>query len=161
MPDQAEIVVDSDVNGTFNVTIGDTTKEITLTNGHGTLTWDSLPEGQYFAVVACTDNLFYNDKFAYTSFKVEKQNVTITVTATPDTISIGDTVTLSSALNDTAATAGTVTYYVDGTESGTTLDDLTVGTHEIIAKYTGDPNYNDAESAPLTVTVTKLTSTIN
>ena len=162
-PDQAEIVINTDVRGTFNVTIGDAVKEVNITNGQATITWDSLPAGDYFAVVSCVGDIRYNDKFAYTSFKVEKQNVTITVTATPDTIVYGDveTVTLSSALNDSAATAGTVTYYVDGTESGTTLENLAIGTYEVIAKYTGDPNFNDAESAPITVTVSKPTPTIS
>ena len=156
LPNVAEIVVDSDVSGTFNVTIGDTTKEITLTNGHGALTWDALPEGQYFAVVTCVDSLFYNDKFAYTSFKVEKADVTISIEADKTAIEFGETVTITPTITPDTIVATDLTYYVDGNEaSSATLTDLSVGTHTVVAKYAGDDNYNAAESNAVTVTVSK------
>ena len=159
LPNKAQVVVNTDVRGTFNITIGNTVKEVNITNGQVTIPWNDLPEGVYFAIVSCIGDIRYEDKFAYTQFKVEKQNVTITVTATPDTVTYGDSITLSSTLNNTAATAGTTTYYIDGTATTTTLN-LPVGEYTVIAKYTGDPNFNDAESAPVTIKVNKATPII-
>ena len=162
LPGVAEIVADSDVSGTFNVTIGDTVKEITLTNGHGTLTWDALPAGQYFAVMECINNLYYNDKFTYTTFKVDKADSSISISASENQIEYGETTTITPVITPDTISADDIKYYVDGSEvSSSTLSNLSVGTHTVVARYAGDDIYKDAESNKLTITVIKATPVIS
>ncbi|MBO7517725.1 MAG: Ig-like domain repeat protein, partial [Methanobrevibacter sp.] len=162
LPGVAEIVVDSDVSGTFDVTIGEETKEITLTDGHGTLPWDALPEGSYFVVVSRTNDPVYNDKVAYTSFKVEKADVSISISASDNEIEYGETVTITPTITPDTITANDITYYVDGTAvSSAALSDLSVGTHTVVAKYAGDENYKADESNVVIITVSKATPVIS
>ena len=159
LPNVPTLQVTASVDGTYDVVVGSKTYTVTVTNGQGSTQLTGLDVGSYVAIVSRTNDPIYNDKYAFDSFNVEKDNVTITVTATPTEVEYGTPITLSSTLNNTAATAGTTTYYIDGTATTTTLN-LPVGEYTVIAKYTGDPNFNDAESAPVTIKVNKATPII-
>ena len=52
------------------------------------------------------------------------------------------------------------TYYIDGEYAETVVSGLSAGTHTFTVLYSGDPNFNDAESA-VTITVNKAKPVIN
>ena len=152
---QAEVIVDSDVSTTFNVTIQGVTKPITLTDGHGTMTWDLLPAGDYYAFVSCVEDPIYNDKITYTAFSVKKADVALSIEAEVDEIEYGDITTIIPTIAPDSLLSQ-IKYYVDGNEvSSPVLRDLPIGTHTVVAKYAGDDTYNSAESNALTITVKK------
>ena len=69
---------------------------------------------------------------------------------------------------------GTVNFTLDGTAVGTslvvavspamasiTITTPAVGTHTLVANYSGDSNYNSAASTAVTITVTKGSTTLS
>src|SRR5262249_6164964 len=89
----------------------------------------------------------------------------LVVTASPSSITSGQSVTLAATLKPTLAgrptPSGTVTFYDGSTQIGSapaanasiSSSQLSVGSHSITAVYSGDANFNPNTSAPVTVTV--------
>ena len=93
---------------------------------------------------------------------VNKADVTIVVVPNATSVIGGESISLDYTIDPATATAGTVTYYLDGNAvEGSTLSNLAIGTHTVTAKYTGDSSYADAESAPVVITVGKLATEIS
>jgi hypothetical protein len=92
---------------------------------------------------------------------------TTALTLSPGTISVGQSVTLSATVTGTNPT-GAVTFNEGTSALGTGLlvngtatlgiDVLTVGSHDLIASYSGDVNNMPSDSALATVTVTMAAS---
>jgi Bacterial Ig-like domain (group 3)/FG-GAP-like repeat len=103
-----------------------------------------------------------------TAFFMNQGGTSLTLSASPSNATSGQTITLTAALNATLAgrpaPSGTVTFYDGSTQIGSasagspqiTTAQLSVGSHSIIAVYSGDLNFNPNTSAPITVTVTAL-----
>ena len=92
---------------------------------------------------------------------VNKADVTIVVVPNATSVIGGESISLDYTIDPATATAGTVTYYLDGNAvEGSTLSNLAIGTHTVTVKYTGDSSYADAESAPVVITVGKLATEI-
>jgi hypothetical protein len=96
---------------------------------------------------------------------------TVALTATPATATVGMAVALGATVSGTgAAPTGSVTF-LDGTTTLATVNlasgaanysatSLTVGTHTITAKYSGDGNYFAATTMSQTVTINPLPPTL-
>jgi hypothetical protein len=99
---------------------------------------------------------------------VNKQPTTTTVTCVPSTASVNQLVTCTATVSQTIPNptplTGTVSFYVDG--SATPAATLPVGTgtvvwkttfgggsHNVVAVYSGDANYDTSSSSPAPVTV--------
>ena len=93
------------------------------------------------------------------STSVFGQSVTITATVAPKTGS-GDP-TGSVTFTDGADTIGTaaVTSTGSGDQASITVSDLAVGSHTVVATYSGDDTYNGSASGPSGLTVTPSATT--
>jgi trimeric autotransporter adhesin len=88
--------------------------------------------------------------------------VTVTATVAPAT-GVG-TPTGSVVLNSTAATAysnALGVFTMAGGGANSSIDNLPGGTYQVIGDYSGDGTYGVSASAPVTVTVTPETDTLN
>ena len=161
LPNNAVLNVVSDVDGDYDVAIGDVfTGVVTVTTGQGTLPLTGLPEGQYFVVVSRTNDPDYNDKYAFATFTVSKAGTAISIVADDDSIEHGEQVTITPT--PTNITASDITYYVDGSAvSSNVLSGLTVGTHTVVAKFAGNATHNASESNTITITVVKADVTLS
>ncbi|MGN6724048.1 MAG: beta strand repeat-containing protein [Marmoricola sp.] len=97
------------------------------------------------------------------------------ISATPGTSVYGQNVNLSShvaATADSGTPTGSVTFTEGGTVLGTAavdgsgnasldLNTLPVGSHSIVAKYSGDDDYNATSSAPANVSVAKASASVS
>ena len=120
-----------------------------------------LTVGDYTVVAKYAGNDNYNaaDSNAVT-ISVGKTATTVSLSADKESIAFGESVTLSTAVSPADAT-GAVTIYLDGEPiTGNVLSDLAAGTYTVVAKYAGDANYAPSESAPLTITVSKVDSSV-
>lgn len=98
--------------------------------------------------------------------------VTVSISATPATVTYGSSTTLSATVSGAEVTpTGTVTFYDGGTSLGaTSLNSgiatlatlsLVPGSHSISAVYGGDTNYPSATSSSYTVTVNPVAPTLS
>lgn len=104
------------------------------------------------------------------SITVIKKTPVVSLVGPAAAITLGDTATVNATLP--ADASGTVQFVVDSVESGaavvvaaghasTTLSDLSLGSHQITAVYSGDAaTYNGAASAAVTVTIVKKTASV-
>jgi hypothetical protein len=142
-----------------------------------TLTPKSLPFaiGSNSITAKYEGNVNYKESAsaAYTH-TVNKANTTTTVTASPNPLNFGQSVTFRATVTvtspGTGIPVGTVTFFSDGNEIGTgtlnasgvatlTISTLTVGSHPITVTYTGDANHNASTSVPLNQTVNNTDGT--
>lgn len=138
---------------------------VTLSSGSATLNTNAL-------VTAGAHNLtaLYSGDSSNTSStspaiveSVSPANSAITVTASATAITIGQTVTLTAAVSGVAPT-GTVQFkdgqtnlgdavMLNGGAATTSTATLAVGTHSLVATYSGDANNLGSSTPPLTVAV--------
>jgi len=95
-----------------------------------------------------------------------KQNTTLTIEANPLTVSMGENITFTYTLNESAT--GIITFYDGSVEIGSVdvgeefvISNLTKGMHFITATYSGDDNFNEASSGIVTVDVRALKNSLN
>ena len=93
------------------------------------------------------------------TYTVLKGDITLTVIPNVTEIKYGDTIRLANRNNhDIQLDSQYLTYLVDGQAiEGNIVSGLSVGTHNVAVRYAGDPNIEDVESAPKTITVSKIT----
>ena len=168
LPAQPVAHVFSDVDGVYNLTLGENIYPVTVTNGEGTYQFSGLNVGQYTVIVSRVDDPVYKTTFNTTEFEVKKIPNTLTISTETPNPTYGQDVTITHAFNPTGPT-GNIIYYVDGSSSGTELDvsqnfvlsGLGAGTHTVVAKYGGDSKYGESTSNTLTITVAQATLEIS
>jgi hypothetical protein len=112
-----------------------------------------------------TDTIHYTSVSASISFTVNKASPTASVVSSLNPVLLTNPVTFTATVSSTASTpTGTISFY-DGTTllasslalaQGTatyTTSSLTLGTHSIMAIYSGDANFTGVTSAALAQTV--------
>ncbi len=148
--------------------------------GTATFTTSTLADGgNSITAVYSGDSNYLTGTSAPLVQVVQPSSGGITLTASADPVSPGQTFTLMTTVSGSAGTpTGTVTFMDGDMVLGTaTLDDnglatldtslLTAGDHDITASYSGDSNYSSGTSSDLTETVTTastvtaLTSSLN
>ncbi|WP_458405856.1 Ig-like domain-containing protein, partial [Methanobrevibacter sp.] len=136
---------------TIRVTVnGVTYAVVTDEEGKASLTLKGLTVNEYpIEAVSVATDLYESASDNTANVVVEKGSLLVTAHVSDAYPYVGDVVVFTYALSATQGglTGGTVTYYVDGVAiDGDRLSNLTAGYHNVFAKYTGDPNFNDAES---------------
>ena len=168
LPDQPVAHVYSDVDGVYNLTLGSQVIPVTVTNGEGTYQFSGLNVGQYTVIVSRVDDPVYKTTFNTTDFEVKRYATQLSIDTETPTTTYGTAVTITHELTPNGPT-GFITYYVDGSETGTqlgvnedfVLSGLAAGTHTVVAKYGGDGSYDVSQSEPLTIVVNPATLEFN
>jgi len=150
-------------------------------SGVATLTTASLAAGTYSLTAQYAGNAsFLSSTSAAVSVTVSSQATTTSLTASPNPVLTGQTLTLTAAVQGSGNTApgGTVSIMSGSTPLGTapvnasgvatlTITTLAVGTYSLTAQYSGNASFLSSTSAPVPVTVnsqattTSLTATPN
>ena len=164
-PDKSTITVTSKVDGTYTVDINGTPVTVVVSEGKGTVTVQKVPE-KYNATVSFDGNENYTDASAWDSFTVNRGDLKLDVTATPDNYVYGGKTFIKGTVETDDAT-GNVSYYDQNgrflgnstINDGIWVDALDVDTHTIKAVYSGDGNYSPSEDT-CTVRVTPANSTV-
>ena len=164
LPDQPVVTLTSDVDGIFNLTLGDQVFEVNVVNGVGVFDFAQegvfVDVGKYTIIASRVDDPVYKTIFRTAEFEVKKYLNELTIAADKEEYTFGDDVTITPTFTPAGPT-GTITYFVDGASAGTELDvgadlvlsGLAAGEHTVVAKYGGDAKYGESESEPLTFTV--------
>ena len=110
--------------------------------------------------------------FATLTVAPAKVSSTTALTATPSTLSVGQSVTLKATVSGAGGTpTGSVVFSADGTDLDTVTlsggvaslpassNGYTPGSYPIVATYSGSPTYNSSASTATTVTLTKAPTT--
>ena len=138
---------------------GNTTLGTATTNSDGVATYtdNTLSIGSH-TITATYDNVTSGS----VSVTVTKITPTISLSATDDSVTYGDSISLSGVLSvgsgetvtiyDGSTSLGTVTTTTDGAFSKT-ITDATVGTHNYTAVYGGDSTYDGVTSSNVNVNV--------
>ena len=146
--DVETIVINSNVDGTANVTVNGKTTEIALSVGSNSFEVPGLAAGKYPVEVAFNGNANYNPVTVNAAFNVIKANTTVD-TEIVSSIKYGETQTINITVDKVNAT-GTVTVNIDGVNYTATLKDgkanfttplLAAGNHTVTVVYEGDGNY--------------------
>ena len=143
-PNQVKVIVKSNVDGEYIVTIDGNNQDVTVIGGNGTA-YFTLPINNYTAYVVSKNNASLKNS---TTFKVlriavddeEVLNITVPENSTSPTFSI-----------NLPEGNGTFTITVDGNKSisknlvngyaSITLEELSQGNHSIVVEYSGDLKY--------------------
>lgn len=143
-------------------------------NGEYAFTWIPPAAGEYTIMVSWDGNYEHKGATATTTLTVEKASSMITLTLSSYTITIGEEISVSGTLYP-AKTATIIIEYTNpqgiipvtkiviSNETGffsTTFTANQTGTWTIKAKWNGDENHKATESAPATLTVTKIQSAL-
>ena len=141
----------------------------------GTATYSgTAPSAGAYTVIASygADTVYDYGTSAPTTLTVNNTAATTTMlTATPAAAKIGATVTLTATISGTGATpTGSVTFLDGTTTLGTaalaggvatyTTTSLTVASHSLTARYSGDGTFSGSTSTPQTVVVSLNTVTV-
>ena len=127
--------------------------------GQAVLTINGLAAGEYpITAVSIAGDNYGSATNATEKLEVKAADLSIVVKANATDIKYGESISLDNVITAPEGTSvvGTVIYYVDGVAIDGNIvpaEQLTVGTHTVVAKYTDDPNFNDAESDPVTIKV--------
>lgn len=166
LPDQPIVTLTSDVDGIFNLTLGDQVFEVNVVNGVGVFDFAQegvfVDVGKYTIIASRVDDPVYKTIFRTAEFEVKKYLNELTIEADKEAYTFGDDVTITPTFTPEGPT-GTITYFVGGATAGTELDvgenlvlsGLAAGEHSVVAKYGGDGKYGPSESVPLTFTIAK------
>ncbi len=151
--------------GTITFSDGTTTLGIATLNGGGaSFTTSTLSVGTHSLSAAYSgDGTFNASNSLPVNQQVNKATSTISLSASPTSISPGQGVLLTAKVTPSTAT-GTVTFsdgtatigpvpVVAGSASTTTSSLTTPGNHSLTATYSGDANVLGSSSSPVTVTV--------
>jgi hypothetical protein len=157
------------VNATTNTSTGQATATLVVPQGPGATTLQVSYGGGFYTAV--TDNV---------GFSITKDPTTTTVTP-PSATAFGQptqfTASVASQVAGEPVPTGTVNFLVDGTSIGTTNlvngsatsppdSALAVGSHSVVAQYSGDGNFltssgSSAQTVNQAVTVVTLQSTVS
>ena len=153
--------------GTVALTSGTTSLgSITLVNGAGTLTSATLAGGVYSVIGTYSGDGIYGASASTATSLSLTVPPTVALTATPTTAVAGASIAFRATVSGTGGTPTGTVYFMDGTSSigsavlasgaanfSTTA--LTVGTHTITARYSGDSIFSAVLASPaVTVTIT-------
>jgi len=120
-----------------------------------------LPVGTQIITANYSGDANYSPGSATATVSIAKATPTVAVTSLPSPIVVGFPLTLNASVHYTAGTPTGLVNFVDGATNlgAATLDssgngtinvaNLASGPHSIRADYTGDTNFNSAQSAPL------------
>jgi Bacterial Ig-like domain (group 3)/Bacterial Ig-like domain (group 2) len=140
----------------------------TLNSGVATFTTSVLAQGSYKLTAMYTGNSSFAASTSSPLVEiVNAQPAAQTATsllASPNTITTGQSVTLTAAVKPTSGTAtGTVSFLSNGAPLGTavlssgvatlTTSSLAQGAYQLTAQFTGNSNFSPSISAPITETV--------
>ena len=153
------------LNGNVIVTVNNKDYTVAVTDGKGNVTGVKLAAGTYdfTAKFAGSDN--YNDVGDSGNFKVNKVDSAIDVAVSD--IKVGEDAVITVKLLSDAT--GSVTVNVNGKDytepvvngiANVKVSGLKADTYDVIVKYSGDNNYNDAV-ATSSFTVSKVDSTMD
>ena len=120
----------------------------------------SMLAGSYDVKVTADETQNYeavNETFT-AAYVVLKRNLTIEATPNATEIAYGEEITLDHSISapEGAVLTGDISYYIDGEKVESIFSGSKVGTYTFTVSYTGDPDFNDAVSAPVTITVNKF-----
>lgn len=143
-PDETVIIVKSSIDGTYIVTVGNTSKEVIVSGGIGTTVFYLTSYNYTAEVVSKSNSTFKNS----TSFKVLKADVNentavdinVPVNSTTPTFSI-NLANATGTFTVTVDNNSTSKSLVDG-KASITVDNLADGNHTIVIHYSGDDNYS-------------------
>lgn len=142
---------------------------VALAGGVASLSTSTLSVGSHSITAVYGGNTDFNGSTSTVLTQVvNKQPTTTTLTCVPSTASVNQLVTCTATVSQTIPNptplTGTVSFYVDG--SATPAATLPVGTgtvvwkttfgggsHNVVAVYSGDANYDTSSSSPAPVTV--------
>ncbi len=166
LPDQPVVTLRSDVDGIFNLTLGDEVYEVNVVDGVGVFDFAQegifVDVGKYTIIASLVDDPVYKTIFRTAEFEVKKYLNELTIEADKESYTFGDNVTITPTFTPEGPT-GTITYFVDGATAGTelavdedlVLSGLAAGEHSVVAKYGGDGKYGESTSNNLTFTIAK------
>ena len=153
------------LNGNVIVTVNNKDYSVNIVNGKGTAVGVKLAAGTYDFTAAWAGNDNYNAVGDSGKFSVAKVDSIIDVAVSD--IKVGEDAVISVKLLSDAT--GSVTVTVNGKDYTETVvngvanvkvADLKAGTYDVVAKYSGDNNYN-AAVATSSFTVSKVDSTMD
>lgn len=161
----ATITASGGPSPTFAVTSGSLPNGLSLATS-GALTGTPTTVGTFNFTITATSGSITGSRAH--SIIIAQGSSSTSLVASPSTVVVGDTVTLTATV--TTGATGTVTFKDGGTTLGTatlnsntatfTTTGLTVGTHSsLTAVYGGDTNYAGSTSSAQTVTVNKISTT--
>jgi hypothetical protein len=142
-------------------------------SGVATLTTASLAAGTYSLTAQYAGNAsFLSSTSAAVSVTVSSQATTTNLSASPNPVLTGQTLTLTAAVQGSGNTApgGTVSIMSGSTPLGTapvnasgvatlTITTLAVGTYSLTAQYSGNASFLSSTSDPVSVTVNSQATT--
>ena len=156
------VVIDKDVTGSVYIKLGETVYPVTVVEGKGSLIISDLEANNYTAsVIFEGDDKFVASEVNITFIVVKKElpeNINISMDIPEGTTSPSFTVTLPEDAT------GNFSVFVDGKEykkelvngSATiTVENLSVGDHNVSVAYSGDNKYDEIETGNSTVNIPK------
>ncbi len=159
-------------SGTVTFTDGSGSYPETLTDGVATWTTSTLPVGDTTVTASYGGSDAYASSTGDRNQTVEQAATTTTLTASPESPTAGETVTLTAAVAavepGTGTPTGTVFFFEDDVELGSAtlnddgvatleLTDLTAGVeHTITAEYEVSTDYAASTSDPVTLAVATI-----
>ena len=139
--------------------------DITADNGEVHLLIDILPVSEYTITVDTVASGNYGAGHNYDkSLEVIKGDLTITAATSASSVDYGNPIVFTYDIDNPAGTttAGKISYIVDGAPiDSSSISTLAAGSHTVVAKYTDDPNFNDAQSEAVEFTVNPVASTVS
>ena len=153
------------LNGNVIVTVNNKDYSVNIVNGKGTAVGVKLAAGTYDFTAAWAGNDNYNAVGDSGKFSVAKVDSIIDVAVSD--IKVGEDAVISVKLLSDAT--GSVTVTVNGKDytanvvngrATVSVSDLKAGNYDVVAKYSGDNNYN-AAVATSSFTVSKVDSTMD
>ena len=155
-----------DVIEDATVTIGDETKDVTLTDGKGSAEFAGLTGGIHNIIVEYSGDNNYNNATVSTTVKVTRVTPNIKVTA--DNIVYGEDLVVNVELSGDVSrraivTIGNESKFVSLTDGigSVKFFGLDAGTYTVTATYNGDVNYDTNAVANTTVKVNRATPAID
>ncbi|WP_405265224.1 Ig-like domain repeat protein [Methanobrevibacter sp.] len=156
------IEINSEITEGVKVVIGDSEYPVTLADGKGIVVIPDLAAGNYTARVIFAGNAKFAAKEVEVKFSVSKSDVpgdvNITIAIPEGTTSPTFTVTLpSDATGNLTVTVDGVNHtapLVNGSAS-ITVENMTVGDHNISVAYSGDDKYDPIKTGNQTVNIPK------
>ena len=157
--------VNSALTGNVIVTVNGKEYPVKVTDGKGIATGDKLAAGTYAFAAAWAGDDNYNIVTENGDFKVNKVDSAIDVAVSD--IKVGEDAVISVKLASDATGEVVITVngedYTAAIENGVatvSVSDLKAGNYDVVAKYSGDNNYN-AAVATSSFTVSKVDSTMD
>ena len=158
------------INSTGNVSVTINGKEYTVTGNKVTIE-NGLPNGTYEIVAVLDEDENYYGSTSNKTFKVIKNDITITVndTTVPANITVGSPVTFTANLNESVT--GDVTFTINGANYTVHVSGADLATYEytpvnngtitVVATFVGNDKYNGNVSAAKQFNVNRIPTDIN